>query len=324
MGILRNKDERKLFKVEDEAVAEEQHITYADYVFDETESEHSDNEAPVVPLRESPKRGSHRRAPIKCPLNMLGYDGPRIKSGMGARKLRRLEHNRLLLSLTDPEDICEDLSDMIPETMNAFAQLFIEQSKMKVWNEFITLDEPEQQRILNEIDGKIAHHPKGGHVLGGRVSAQGGSKAKSKRSENLEAKSSSSTPCEDTKRARHPAYSGKACFKRMDRRFREILMQKHLPWSFINATEQALIDFFSCDPDGVWISTLNNGNERLYVHAIAQYLSLMSESTTDTTDQRVTEVRNTKSFFVPPRATLLEYVSEHKKNRNYQNANSEF
>ncbi|KAK0395135.1 hypothetical protein QR680_001134 [Steinernema hermaphroditum] len=264
MGILRNKDERKLFKVEDEAVAEEQHITYADYVFDETESEHSDNEAPVVPLRESPKRGSHRRAPIKCPLNMLGYDGPRIKSGMGARKLRRLEHNRLLLSLTDPEDICEDLSDMIPETMNAFAH------------------------------------------------------------ENLEAKSSSSTPCEDTKRARHPAYSGKACFKRMDRRFREILMQKHLPWSFINATEQALIDFFSCDPDGVWISTLNNGNERLYVHAIAQYLSLMSESTTDTTDQRVTEVRNTKSFFVPPRATLLEYVSEHKKNRNYQNANSEF
>uniref|UniRef100_A0A1I7YRU8 R3H-assoc domain-containing protein n=1 Tax=Steinernema glaseri TaxID=37863 RepID=A0A1I7YRU8_9BILA len=321
MGILRNKEERKLFKVEDEAVPEEHQITYADYVFDDTENESSEDETPVVQHREPLNRRPQRRLPIKTPLNMLGYDGPRIKSGMGARKLRRLEHNRLLLSLTDPEDICEDLSDLIPETMNAFSQLFIEQSKMKVWDNFINLDESEQQHILDEIDGKVPHDPKNGHILGGRYSAD---RKGAKASGNTKAKPGTSTSSDDTKRAHHPAYSGKACFKRMDRRAREVMMQKHLPWSFINATEQDLIDFFSSDPDGVWINTLQNGNERLYVHAISQYLSLISESSTDTTDQRVTEVRNTKSFFVPPRATLLEYVSEHKKNRKPQNANSDF
>ncbi|TMS34843.1 hypothetical protein L596_002352 [Steinernema carpocapsae] len=94
MGILRNQHERKLFKVEEAAAqAQQEHqITYADYIFDDTESEHSDVDEDVSELRESPRCRPVRRAHLRAPLNMLTYDGPKIKSGMGARKLRRLEH----------------------------------------------------------------------------------------------------------------------------------------------------------------------------------------------------------------------------------------
>ncbi|TMS34844.1 hypothetical protein L596_002353 [Steinernema carpocapsae] len=172
---------------------------------------------------------------------------------------------------------------------------------MKVWNEFITLDEVDQQRILDDIDSK---HPE-----------KEVKKSKKTKKAKADHGPSSSNSSDDARRAHHPAFSGKACFKRMERRFKDLMLQKHLPWSFISATEQALVDFFNCDPNGVWVGTLLNPNHRLYLHAVAQYLSLFSESTTDSTDQRVTEVRNTRDNFVSPNITLLEYVSEQKKKR---------
>lgn len=39
---------------------------------------------------------------------------------------------KLIYALADPNDICEDFSDLVPETVSAFALLFIDQSNMKV------------------------------------------------------------------------------------------------------------------------------------------------------------------------------------------------
>lgn len=36
------------------------------------------------------------------------------------------------MSMIDVDDICEDLSDTLPDTTSAFTQLFLETGKMKV------------------------------------------------------------------------------------------------------------------------------------------------------------------------------------------------
>lgn len=39
---------------------------------------------------------------------------------------------KLMYALADPDDICEDFSDILPSTVTAFAKLFIEQQNMRV------------------------------------------------------------------------------------------------------------------------------------------------------------------------------------------------
>uniref|UniRef100_A0A914X157 R3H-associated N-terminal domain-containing protein n=1 Tax=Plectus sambesii TaxID=2011161 RepID=A0A914X157_9BILA len=209
MGVLRAKTTPALVRITDE-------ITYADYVFDDSGDDSSHDEsavtqsAPTTPARRRPrtKSGGWRKM-----VGLIDDQPMRLTKVVSGRKLRRMENARLLSALVDPDDVCEDLSDTLPAAITAFTKLFIEQDKMKAWNEFVEKDEEEQREFL-ENGGKNAASTSGGRLLGGR-----GAGSTPKR-----------TRRQTDNRSDHPAYSGEACFRRMDGRFRSLLSSRHLPW----------------------------------------------------------------------------------------------
>jgi hypothetical protein len=97
--------------------------------------------------------------------------------------------DRELLSLTDPDDICHDFSDMLaPAISSAFSRLFVHHDNMQVylgvcwkphhyqaWNEFIDKTEDVQLHILDECDHRRRRQlvsTDGGYRVGGRSPAK--------------------------------------------------------------------------------------------------------------------------------------------------------
>lgn len=58
--------------------------------------------------------------------------------------------------------VCEDLSDLLPDSVSSFAQLFAEPKAMETWTAFVQASEEEQERIL------AGPQPKEENKLGGR------------------------------------------------------------------------------------------------------------------------------------------------------------
>ncbi|VDO42607.1 unnamed protein product [Haemonchus placei] len=212
----------------------------------------------------------------------------------GARKQRQQENVRVLMSYVDKEDICTDFSDIVPHTVTPFEKLFIDRENMQIWNDFIERDEEEQRQILNNEESSSGC---GWFIVGG---------------------SSSKTFQGVDGRKRHPAYCGKACFQRMDGKSKRLLSGKRLPWAFIDRLEGELLSFFcSSSPgaadlgdDAVYVCVFENSLERALGHAIAQYLMLKSKSVTDRgSGERLTEFRNPRAFFIPPRIRLIPFLS---------------
>jgi len=293
MGVLRPKQTPAIVKLTEE-------ITYADYIFDDSGDEHEVEEEVTVTVS-APTTPARRRQKVKSGRwrNIVGLldDQPARSTNkvVSGRKLRRMENARLLSSLIDPDDICEDLSDMLPAAVTAFTKLFIEQDKMKAWNEFVEKDEEDQRAFLEKNRKKCAS-TSGGHLLGGR--GAGTTPKKTKR--------------EGDSRSEHPAYSGEACFRRMDARFRSVLNSRHLPWGALTWMEREMTEFFTTMPDGVYVQHLESGVERLLLHGVAQYLSLESKSISGPDAKRATHGENRKPYFIPPRQTLVDYLTERR------------
>ena len=90
--------------------------------------------------------------------------------------------------------------------------------------------------------------------------------------------------------------------------------------------EDEIIPYFTEDPDSVYIRDLNNGFDRMLLHAVCQYLNLISKSkrsifvlflATNTffsmigftrDGERYTQVENRRRKFVPPNILLSEYL----------------
>lgn len=297
MGILREGEQRTPIRVEEDEENGGHVINYADYIFDDTDDDEVAEEPPSVksPLS-TPSKSTYRRK--KSYYGSSRYargveiDGITVKRNMGARKWRRVENARLVASFTDPEDICYDCSDLIPDRYSVFAEILSDPEKMKIWNEFIEKDEEEQQRIIDEID------------ITNRL--------------NLETKNMHK-PCNAAKkeqelRAHHPAYSAKACFEKMDKKFKKYLLKsRNVPLKYIAKTEEELRAFFSDTPTGVYVETLASKVKRFYLHAMAQFLSLKSSSMPETPPNKVIQVTNERDHFTPPDGSLHDLIIKHRK-----------
>ncbi|CAD6196678.1 unnamed protein product [Caenorhabditis auriculariae] len=164
---------------------------------------------------------------------------------------------------------------------------------MKAWNEFIAKDEQEQLEILENAVSNANSEEKGWCVVGGKP-----------------------TPSKNTPDARkhHPAYSGKACFERLDKKSKQILLSRKVNWALVDHLERELRSLF-CSPGSpgdeeiVYVGHYPAASDRALAHTVAQYLWLTSQSVTiPGTLDRLTEFRNSRSFFIPPRICLIPYV----------------
>lgn len=205
------------------------------------------------------------------------------KRHWGARRMRRFENNVGSALNFDPEDICEDLSDMLPDTTTAFSQLFTEKDKMKVWNDFVHKSEEEQTKILRDC----------------RVKKDADNDEVATCSRNAKDESS---PSSTEKR-----------FRQIDKSCRFILIHKPTVWDKLNDIEDSLSNFFKETPKGVFVHRSESGFERILIHAVSQYLLLKSISFNDEGGTRNTKVFNTHPDFTRPIVTLVSYLNDNFK-----------
>lgn len=273
------------------------YVTLDDYLLDDgSEDEiHSEN---VISENVTQSSTSHRRRQkdgrnlkkTKWLRDMTGDLNMVRKGQMGARKQRRYENARLLYSMADAEDICEDYSDILHSTVTALSKLFIEDGNMQAWNTFIEKNEEEQREFLKSCEADETHE---------HCSCSDGSY--SQVFDNCEQQASDS----------HPLHSAKASFSRLNRRFRMILRHKTLPLEFMAVNEKEMRKFFHSNvlPISEWSSSVLPRLQRLIIHALSQYLSLISKSVVvGNGDEKLVKVRNKYCSFRPPSETLVDYL----------------
>ncbi|TNN27399.1 R3H domain-containing protein 4 [Liparis tanakae] len=76
----------------------------------------------------------------------------------------------------------------------------------------------------------------------------------------------------------NPAFSAQGGFQRIDRRLRATLRRKQVPMGTLELLEGNLRSFFIAQPHSVYTTNLSSSFERLLLHAVCQYLDLVSGS----------------------------------------------
>ncbi|CAG9533272.1 unnamed protein product [Cercopithifilaria johnstoni] len=213
-------------------------------------------------------------------LNDITGDLDMTKKGrMGARKQRRYENARLLYSMVDARDICEDYSDIMQSTVTALSKLFTEEENMQAWNIFIEKNEEEQREFLESFETEEVQQ----HCFSSDESSHQG----------------------------NPLHSAEVSFSRLNRRFRMMLRHKTLPLEFMAVNEKEMRKFFceSVLPVSEWSSSVLPRLKRLIIHALSQYLSLISKSVLiGSGGEKLVKVRNKYCSFRPPSETLVDYL----------------
>uniref|UniRef100_A0AAZ1WVJ2 R3H domain-containing protein n=1 Tax=Oreochromis aureus TaxID=47969 RepID=A0AAZ1WVJ2_OREAU len=107
----------------------------------------------------------------------------------------------------------------------------------------------------------------------------------------------------------NPAFTAQDCFQRIDRRLRATLRRKQIPMGTLEVLEENFLSFFNAQPHSVYTTNLSSSFERLLLHAICQYMDLVSASS-DYNGLRQTEVVNKQEEFLPPGLLLSAYLEQ--------------
>ncbi|CAF2506805.1 unnamed protein product [Rotaria sp. Silwood2] len=291
----------------------------------------------VVPLTTSNRTPKIKKSTSKIPKPILQIKNIGSKKSQGHRQARRHENMCFLLNLAKDldEDFAEvNINDLVETTISAFAQLLLSKNKMKIWNEFIELPESQQEHIV-----KMATNKK---------KARKFRQEKNKQRFNNDSTSISCSSDDNfetfvlienhttmnNNESIHPLHQQEEadkCFRRIDPNIRytlkSMLKRHHLPLDRISCFEDDVIPFFKEHSDSVYLRDLNNGFDRMLLHAVCQYLNLISKSRNQylfysyikdnlyfflkgfTQDgERYIQVENRRNTFVPPIILLSEYI----------------
>lgn len=293
MGILNKNNDPELINIEDLLESE---LFYNDFFFDDSESNEEKD------LKTENKSSHQNKKNLKKTVRYLERqnfihlpDGLHFHKNLGAKKLRRIENARFLLNFTDPNDICYDGSDLISKTKNVFSRLINNEENMKIWNEFVDLDEQSQNLILNDINN---FNKKCDFI---------------KDSINFLTNSKQCAYYDCSKFS----FSAHKCFNNLSKKFRNSFKKnQNLPMQFMQETEEKLRSFFYNFSD-VYVQTLKSKMERFYFHSITQYLFLTSKSLPDNNEPyKIIEVTNKLPYFKPPPTFLISYILERKNKSN--------
>jgi len=258
------------------------------------------------------------------------------KKSQGQRQAKRHENMCFLLNLaTDlDEDFAEvNINDLVDTTISAFAKLLLDKNKMKMWHEFVELPEEQQEHLLKvaiekmddkkkktkkvkKKNNKEIHKEEKTIASAERIKCGGSSNSCSSDDayETFVIIENRPTTCSVNDENEHPSRrreEGDSCFRRIDPNIRyalkSMLKRHHLPLAHIMWFEDDIIPYFKEHPDSIYLRDLNNGFDRMLLHAVCQYLNLISKSFTRD-GQRYTQVENRRINFVPPTILLSEYI----------------
>ncbi|XP_041861163.1 R3H domain-containing protein 4 [Melanotaenia boesemani] len=202
---------------------------------------------------------------------------PRAK---GKKSLRRQENTRFLANLLEKDECSKDDLEVCsnPAIPSIFTEACTNRNYIEPWNDFMNCSGEEQERLLFLLEQEEAKRKNTNQLL--------------KDQRNV---------C--------PAFTPQDCFQRIDRRLRATLRRKQIPMGTLEVLEKSLLSFFRTEPHSVYTTNLSSSFERLLLHAICQYMDLVSTST-NYKGSRQTEVMNKQEEFLPPRLLLSAYLEQ--------------
>uniref|UniRef100_A0A8I5MWX1 R3H domain containing 4 n=1 Tax=Papio anubis TaxID=9555 RepID=A0A8I5MWX1_PAPAN len=151
----------------------------------------------------------------------------------------------------------------------------------QVWNDFMNRSGEEQERVLRYLEDEGRS----------KTRRRGPGRGEDRRRED-------------------PAYTPRECFQRISRRLRAVLKRSRIPMETLETWEERLLRFFSVSPQAVYTAMLDNSFERLLLHAVCQYMDLISASA-DLEGKRQMKVSNRHLDFLPPGLLLSAYLEQH-------------
>uniref|UniRef100_A0A9L0SML3 R3H domain containing 4 n=2 Tax=Equus caballus TaxID=9796 RepID=A0A9L0SML3_HORSE len=216
-------------------------------------------------------------------INQAVRNSDLVPKAKGRKSLQRLENTQYLLTLLEtnggtpgPED--GDLAP--PAAPGIFAEACNNETYVEVWNDFMNRSGEEQERVLRYLED------------------EGKSKARRRGPGRGE-----------DRRREDPAYTPRECFQRISRRLRAVLKRSRIPMETLETWEERLLRFFSVSPQAVYTAMLDNSFERLLLHAVCQYMDLISASA-DLEGRRQMKVSNRHLDFLPPGLLLSAYLEQ--------------
>lgn len=202
---------------------------------------------------------------------------PRAK---GKKSLRRQENTLYLANLLEKDECSKDDLEVCsnPAIPSIFTEACTNGNYIEPWNDFMNCSGEEQERLLSLLEEEEAK------------------------------KKDTSRPIKDQRNV-NPAFTAQECFQRIDRRLRATLRRKQIPIGTLEVLEETLLSFFVDQPHSVYTTHLASSFERLLLHAVCQYMDLVSAST-NYNKSRQTEVVNKQEEFLPPRLLLSAYLEQ--------------
>ncbi|KAF7634496.1 hypothetical protein Mgra_00006067 [Meloidogyne graminicola] len=189
-------------------------------------------------------------------------DGLAQKRNMSGHKWRRIENARMIMNYADLDDIYFDGSDLIDETITAFTRLLRDESKMKIWNDFIEMDEKGQEKLIEKIEKELSQSN----------ASEKPCSSNNKKLVSNESKQNSVNLAEE-------------CFKRLDRKIRNCLLKRrYIRFDYLYQIETDLRAFFEHCSTGVFCEQIACRVKRFYLHAVSQFLHLKSLKIMDQTE----------------------------------------
>ncbi|XP_051930369.1 R3H domain-containing protein 4 [Hippocampus zosterae] len=203
---------------------------------------------------------------------------PRAK---GKKSLRRQENTRYLANLLERDDECpKDELEVCssPAIPSIFTEAWTNDDYIEPWSDFMNCSGEEQERLLSLLEQGMAKKKLASCLLKDQMNV-------------------------------NPAFTAQECFQRIDRRLRATLRRKQIPVGKLEVLEENLLSFFLTQPHSVYTTNLSTSFERLLLHAVCQYMDLVSSSS-DLNGSRQTEVVNKQEDFLPPTLLLSAYLDQ--------------
>lgn len=256
-----------------------------------------------------------KKSVSKMPKPMIHVKSIGGKKSQGNREARRHENMCFLLNLArdlDEDFAAVNIHDLVETTVSAFAQLLLNKSQMKIWNEFAELPEAQQETLVKMIAEKRQKRKSRRDKKAQRFNHGSVSNSSDDGSDKFVLIESSATTQENHRvHSRCRQEEADVCFRRIDANIRctlkSMLRRHHLPLDRVIWFEDDVIPFFREHSDSVYLRDLSQSFDRLLLHAVCQYLNLVSKSFTRD-GERYTQVENRRVEFAPPVMLLSDYM----------------
>ncbi|XP_030322173.1 R3H domain-containing protein 4 [Calypte anna] len=237
----------------------------------------------LPPLEDSPVQEVLPSKRKQYYINKAIRNSDLIPRAKGRKSLQRLENTRFLMTLLERDECGSDEGELAPSAPpSIFTEACNNETYVEIWNDFMNRSGEEQERVLLYLEEEAGR----------------------KHRRKLPGKSR-----DKWKAAEHPTDTPQECFQRISRRLRATLKRGRIPMGTLEGLEEELLAFFSVTPRSVYTALMDNSFERLLLHALCQYMDLISASS-NIEGKRQMKVSNKHHVFLPPELLLSDYLEQ--------------